>query len=222
MAQDPRVRTLFPEVPGEFILRDPFGNEVMRVPWMQPPAPVPVEPPGMVESAIKRGTLNTASDFTNTAGLIAETLGSDEYAQGFYEKAEEFALRSQQYKPSIGRVENIQSAGDLGIFLVETLIEQAPMLASLLIPGGLVTKGAQLAGMGVKGASLAGASAAFLSDVGLQTGESTSIARESGASPVDVRVVGSGLGKAALDFVPLSQLVLRGLLWPLHGPQRAV
>ena len=208
-AQDPRVRTLFPKVPGEFILRDPYGNEVMRVPWMQTPPPPPVEPPGMVESALKRGSLNTASDFTNTAGLIAETLGSDEYARGFYEKAEEFATRSQQYKPSIGRVENIKGAGDLGVFLVETLIEQAPMLASLLVPGGLVTKGAQLAGMGVRGASVAGASAAFLSDVGLQTGESTSIARESGASPVDVRVIGSGVGKAALDFVPLIAIAKR-------------
>ncbi len=209
MPQDPRVRTLFPTVPGEFILRDPYGNEVMRVPWMETPPAAPIEPPGMVESALKRGTLNTASDFTNTAGLIAEALGSDEYARGFYEKAEEFATRSEQYTPSVGRVENIGSAGDLGVFLVETLIEQAPMLASLLIPGGVVAKGAQIAGMGVRGASVAGASAAFLSDVGLQTGESTSIARESGATPIDVRVIGSGIGKAALDFVPLIAIAKR-------------
>ncbi|MCZ6775850.1 MAG: PLxRFG domain-containing protein [Ignavibacteria bacterium] len=153
--------------------------------------------------------MNTAGDFTNTAGLIAETFGSDEYAQGFYEKAEEFSTRAAQYKPTIGRIENIQSAGDLAAYLVETLVEQAPMLASMLVPGGIVAKGAQLAGASLKSASVAGTTAAFLSNVGLQTGESTSIARDAGKTPVDVRVIGSGLGKAALDFVPLIALAKR-------------
>ena len=213
-----RVRTLFPSGPGEFVLRDPAGNEVMRVPWMQPLPPAPEEPPGLVESAIKRGGLNTASDFTNTAGLIAETLGSDEYAASFYEKATEFATRAEKYQPTIGRVENIRpfgegGAGDTATFLVETLIEQAPMLASMIIPGMTVAKGVQLAGAGTKAASVAGTTAAFLSNVGLQTGESTSIARESDASPVDLRVIGSGLGKAALDFAPMLGIARRiGLL----------
>ena len=200
-----RIRTLFPTSPGEFVLRDPAGHEVMRVPWMQPPVPTEAstEPPGTVESALKRGALNTASDFTNTAGLVAEAFGGDEYAQGFYEKATEFAERSAQYAPTVGRVENIKNAGDLGVFLVETLVENAPMLASMLVPGTLVAKGAVLAGAGRVAASKAGTSAAFLSNVGLQTGESTSIARESDSSPVDLRVIGSGLGKAALDFAPL-------------------
>jgi hypothetical protein len=182
---------------------------------MQPPVPLaaPVEPPGIVESALKRGALNTASDFTNTGALIAEAFGSDEYAQGFREKADEFATRASQYVPTVGRVENIQGAGDLGIFLVEKLVENAPMLASMIVPGGVIAKGAQLAGAGRAVASAAGTSAAFLSNVGLQTGESASIARESDVSPVNIRVIGSGLGKAVLDFAPLMGVARRlGLL----------
>ncbi|KKK70035.1 hypothetical protein LCGC14_2928030, partial [marine sediment metagenome] len=51
-----------------------------------------------------------------------------------------------------------------------------------------------------------GTLAAFMSDVGLQTGESVQIAREAGGDPLDLRVVGSGLGKGALDFVPILAL----------------
>ncbi len=209
-----RIRTLFPSGPGEFVLRNLEGKEVMRFPWNQTPPPRPPEPQaGLVESAFKRGLANTQSDFTNAAGLLAETLGQDEFARGFYEKAEEFAQKAATYEPTIGRVENIKNVGDVGAFLVETLVEQAPLLASMLIPGGIVAKGAQLAGATVKGASIAGTSAAFLSNVGLQTGESTSIARDAGKTPVDVRVIGSGLGKAALDFAPMIGIAKRlGLL----------
>ena len=204
-----RLRTLFPNRPGEFILRDPAGNEIMRVPWMQPPPPTPTEPPGITESALKRGALATASDFSNTAGLIAEALGSDEYARSFYDKATEFSTRSEVYTPTIGRIENVKSMGDLAIYAFEVLVENAPMLASMAVPGGLVAKGAALAGASLRGASVAGTTAAFLSDVGLQTGESASIARESNKSPVDVRVIGAGLGKAALDFAPLLGIAKR-------------
>ena len=155
----------------------------------QQPPPPPPKQPGVTVSALKRGSLNTASDFTSTAALIAEAIGSDEFAESFRAKAEEFSLRAAVYRPTVGRVEDIRpfgegGAGDTATFLVEKLVENAPMLATLAIPGGIFARGAAMAGATAKGASAVGATAAFLSDVGLQTGESATIAREEGVTPV--------------------------------------
>lgn len=38
-----KLRELFPDQPGEFVFRDPAGNEVMRVPW-DPTPPADYEP----------------------------------------------------------------------------------------------------------------------------------------------------------------------------------
>jgi hypothetical protein len=149
---------------------------------------------------LKRGALNVAGDFASTAGLLSETFGADDTAQNFYKAAEDFSLRAEKYVPTIGRVENVKSAGDLGVYAWEVLLENAPILASMLVPGGLVGKGAHLLTKSAIAGRAAGTTAAFLSDVGIQTGESVGIAREHGASPVSPMVYGSGLGKAALDF----------------------
>ena len=199
-----RVRSFFPDEPGELVFTSPDGREMMRVPHRQQQTPQPIEQqPGVTTSAFKRGSLQTASSFSNFAGMMSELVGADEMADSFYKSAEDFSLRAEEYVPTIGRVENIQSLGDVGVFAWEVLVENAPMLASMVIPGGLVGKAAGLLTKSAKAKAVAGTTAAFLSDVGIQTGESAGIAREHGESPVDLRVAGSGLGKAALDFAPL-------------------
>jgi len=204
-----RTRTLLPDEITGFELTDPDGRVIGRFPKISGPPPAAKPEPGVTESALKRGALNVGSDFSNFAGMVTEAFGGEEAAQSFYDKADEFTKRSQVYEPTIGRVENIQSIGDAGVYAWEVLLENAPMLATLVVPGGLVGKGAAALGASSRGAQAAGATAAFLSDVGLQTGESASIAREGKHSPVDARVVGSGIGKAALDFVPLLGIARR-------------
>ena len=205
-----RERTLIPKQPEMFVLKDPEGRELFRyaIPQTQG-APVEAEQPGTATRALKRGALHTASDFTTTAGLLAEWVGDDQLADSFYTKADEFARRAHEYQPTIAKIEDVSSVGELGTFAMEKLVENAPMLASMAVPGGIVAKSLQVAGASSKAAAAGGTAAAFLADVGLQTGESGNIAREAGASPVDTRVVGHGIGKAALDFVPLLTLAKR-------------
>jgi len=206
-----RVRTLFPES-GDFVFRDPDGNEMVRLPYNA--APKPVEPiatevPGVTSSALKRGALTVGADYSNFAGLIAEGFDQNIAAQSFYDKADEFTKRSEAYEPTVGQVENIHSLTDAGIYAWEVLMENAPMLASMIIPGTTVGKTVQLATKSAVAGRRAGTAAAFLADVGLQTGESGQIARESGHTPANAMVVGSGIGKAALDFAPLFAVAKR-------------
>lgn len=173
---------------------------------------------GLVGSAFARGVGTVKSDFTAAAGLVSQGLGFDEVAQGFYNRAAELSQETAGIERRVGRVEDIKSALDIGIFALETLIENAPLLASIAIPGLTAAKlvglagrkairaGATTAAQLAKKKKLSGTFAAFLSDVGLQTGESVGIASEAGVDPLSLRVVGSGLGKGALDFVPILAL----------------
>ena len=56
----------------------------------------PVEQPGLLGSAFSLCVATVRSDFTATAGLIAETFGYDEAAQGFYNRAHELAQERDQ------------------------------------------------------------------------------------------------------------------------------
>jgi hypothetical protein len=207
-----RQRTLFPEEPGWLVFRDQQGNELKRIPHRQEPAQfaTPETDPSVTSSALKRGALNTASSFSDFGATLAEMFGQDEMATNFVRAAEDFNERAEAYTPAIGRVENIRSLGDAGLFAYEVILENAPMIASIIVPGGTLAKVAKWGFKASdKAAKAVGAVAAFLSDVGIQTGESASIAREHGESPADLRVVGSGIGKAALDFAPLFGIARR-------------
>jgi len=188
--------------------------------------PEPEPEPGFFGAPFKRGLKTVQSDFTAVGGLVADVFGYDEAAQGFYNRAAELSEEAGAITRRVPRVEDIKGPVDTGIFALESIIENAPLLASIAIPGltaakiaGFAGRGALKAGGAKAAAELAarkqatGTIAAFLSDVGLQTGESAQIATEAGADPLDLRVVGSGLGKGALDFVPITVLARRlGLL----------
>ena len=176
-------------------------------------APKQEEEHGFFGAPFTRGLLTVQSDFTAATGLLADAFGYDEAAQGFYNRADELAKESAAIPRRVGRVEDIKGPVDVGVFALETIIENAPLLASIAIPGLSAAKLAGLAGRGALTAAqlarkkkVVGTLAAFLSDVGLQTGESVQIAKEAGGDPLDLRVVGSGLGKGALDFVPILAL----------------
>lgn len=171
--------------------------------------PAPRDEPGIVSSSLSRGVQNVGADFSAAGGLAAEAFGFDEVAEGFFNKAEEFANSAQAIPKRVARVEDIRSAGDLGVFALETLLENAPLLASIAIPGLATAKAVSFAGGSAHAARVAGTAGAFLSDVGLQTGESTQIATEAGVDPNDIRIIGAGIGKAALDFVPILTVARR-------------
>ena len=170
-------------------------------------------PPSLIGGPLRRGALSTAADFASAGSLGASALGFDDLATGLQEKSDEFAQARDAIPRRVARVEDIKGAKDLGVFALETLVENAPMLASIAVPGGVAAKGAQLLGASARAASATGLVAGFMADVGLQTGESANIAREAGKDPGDVRVIGSGIGKGALDFIPLLTIAKRiGLL----------
>lgn len=175
--------------------------------------PSPTEQPGFISAPFQRGWKGVQADMTGAAGLAAEALGMDELSQGLYDKASEYAAARDAIPRRVPRMEDIHSMSDLGVFALETLIENAPLLATIAVPGGVAAKGIAMAGAGARAVEAGGAIASFLTDVGLQTGESVEIARQKGADPYDVRVIGSGLGKGVLDFVPLLTVAKRmGLL----------
>lgn len=161
--------------------------------WQQTESEQP-EPPGLVGGALKRGSLTVGADLAATGVLLAQGFGLDEISEGFYEKAREWQEAASLIPRRVARIEDVKSAGDLGVFAAESIVETLPLLASVLIPGGIVGK---------LGGKVAGYAAAGLSDVGIHVGESALIAQEAGESPADVRVIGSGVGKAALDFIPI-------------------
>ncbi len=131
----------------------PLDNGLVRIPLsMLGAKSAPREEPGLVGSAFSRGVKTVQSDFTATAGLVSQGLGFDEAAQGFYNRAAEIAQERDAIGRRVGRVEDIKGPTDLGIFALETLIENAPLLASIAIPG---LGAAKIAGFGGR-AALAG------------------------------------------------------------------
>jgi len=188
-------------------------NALFPNPQVRPGPASPTEQPGFLSGPFERGMKGVAADMTNVAGMAAQAAGFDEISQGLYDKAQEFADARDQIPRRVPRMEDIQDLGDLGTFAVETLVENAPLLASIALPGGIAAKVAGLAGASLRGAEVAGAVSGFLVDAGLQTGESAEIARQNGQSPLDYRVVGTGIGKGVLDFVPMLTVAKRiGLL----------
>jgi len=175
--------------------------------------PAPTEQPGFITGPLERGFRGAQSDLTAAGGLLAQGLGFDELSQGLYDKAQEYANARDAIPRRVPRMEDIQDMSDLGVFALETLVENAPLLASIAIPGGIAAKAASIAGAGARAAQATGVISSFLTDVGLQTGESVQIAREGGHDPGDIRVIGAGIGKGLLDFLPMLTIAKRiGLL----------
>jgi hypothetical protein len=208
-AQDPnRVRTMWVDV------KDPGLRQVLGIPeggmslhdylGIQPDAGQPSEPinsPGFV-SSVKRGTYNTGANIMNAGQLASQALSIPQFAEYFSRKAQDWKAAGEKYPRAVPGIENIQDAGDFATWAIETLGEQVPMLASIAIPGGVAGLGARALGAGATAAKVAGYGTAFASDAAQMTGESVEIAQQNNADITDLRVIGSGLGKAMLDFIP--------------------
>jgi hypothetical protein len=167
------------------------------------PDPAPASPDGREPGAFTRGALQVGSDLASTAQLATKALGLPDMAGFFEQKANEYSSRAAAIPSAVPSYQDIDSLENLATYIYERTAENVPMLASLMIPGGAASIVARGVGMAPKVAKGIGWTTAALTDVGLQTGESATIAREAGQDPVDVRVIGSGLGKAVLDFLPL-------------------
>lgn len=207
--QDPaRTRTMWVDV------KDPSIRQALGVPEggmplsqftgfsMPKPKEVaaPIEPGFM--TSVKRGGLSTAEDFMNSGQMFSQLLEMPEAAEYFNRKSEEYKVAQEKYPRAVPGIEDIHNAGDFGTWAVETAGEQVATLASFLVPGGIVGKGLQIAGKAPAVVKAGGLTAGFLSDIGLMTGESAGIAKERGEEITDMRVIGSGIGKAMLDFIP--------------------
>lgn len=198
----------------ELVANDPLAQMIMG--WKAPAAPAAL-PPAPEPAPFKRGVLGAASNVAQAAGVAGSYAGAFDFAKEAYDKAAQYAADRDAIPRRVARVEDIQSLGDVGVFAYETLAENTPNLLALAIPASGVGIGARLLGATAQGAGRAAATTAFLTDVGLLTGESSVTAQEAGGSPADLRVVGTGLGKAVLDFVPIVTLARQfGLAKPLE------
>lgn len=198
----------------DLVANDPLAKLIMG--W-QPSAPAPAPVTVPTPAPFKRGVLGAAANFTQAAGVAASYAGAFDFAKEAYDRAAQFAADRDAIPRRVGRVEDIQSLGDVGVFAYETLAENTPNLLALAIPAAGVGIGARVLGATAQGAGRAATAAAFLTDVGLVTGESAFTAQEAGGSPADIRVVGTGLGKAVLDFIPIVTLAKQfGLAKPLE------
>jgi len=209
--QDPnRVRTKWVDV------KDPGLREVLGIPEGGMPLEdflgfnkKPVEPvqqqatPGFFTS-VKRGAAQSGQDLAQFASWASQA--SPVISDYFARKAEDLKMTAEALPRAVPAIEDIHSPGDFVTWGVETLGEQVPFIASLALPGGIVGGAARYAGAAASTAKTAGLTASFLTDAGLMTGESIDIAKQNNADPNDIRVVGSGLGKAVLDFIPFFTL----------------
>ncbi len=159
--------------------------------------------PEPVGGPLQRGMLNTVGDLATAASMGAQVLGAQGAGDWFAKKANEYSARAAAIPSAVPDIDHINSVGDLATYTWERFAENVPMIASLMIPGGA----ASLVAKGITGsarvARAAGWTSAFLTDVGLQLGESAQGAQAAGADPMDARVLGTGIGKAVLDFLPI-------------------
>lgn len=150
----------------------------------------------------KRGLLSTGGDLYNAIGMALGSIGAQDASQSFYSKAKQWQEQRDAIPRRVPDVESIHDAGDVVTFAYETLAENVPMLATLALGAGAGAIGARVLGAAPKIAKGVSWAAGFLTDLGLQTGESAETAQQAGKSPEDLRVIGTGLGKTVLDFLP--------------------
>lgn len=194
--------------PGYKDFITPEGNFEIPVGSVAPQAQGPLAGP-QGPAPFKKGALQVGMDLFNAGGMLSQAVGLEDWSNALYEKAQDYDQRIQAIPSRIGSVEDIHSMKDAAIYGYERIAENVPMLASLMLPGGAVSAGVRGIGMTARAAKLAGWSAAAITDLGLQTGESVDIAKRAGQDPNDVRVIGSGIGKAALDFIPFFTLATK-------------
>lgn len=187
------------------------GNFVMKfaTPSSVAASTAPDPTGNIITDPLKRGAYGTAADLTGGFAAVAGAVGLDSLSETAFAKAKEFAQSRDAIPRRVARVEDIKDAGDAATYVWETLAENAPSIASLVVPGMVGARVAALAGAGAKAVQATGWTSAFLTDVGLQAGESAETARQAGGTGKEPLVVGAGLGKAMLDFVPFFAIARR-------------
>lgn len=194
--------------PGYTQYITPEGNFEIPVGAVAPQAQGPLASP-QGPAPFKRGGLAVAMDLLNAGGMLSSAIGQEDWANALYEKAQDYQHRIDAIPRRVARIEDAGSMKDVAVYAYETLAENVPMIATLFLPGGVASIGARGIGLSARAARVAGWTASYATDVGLQTGESVEIARRAGQDPNDIRVIGTGLGKAALDFIPFFALAGR-------------
>lgn len=159
--------------------------------------------PEISSSPFKRGMEQVGGDLASAASTLTGAVGAEDWSQYFRTKADSMQQSVDANPSSVPTFEDIHSMGDLATYIYERTAENVPMLATLLIPGSVVGLGARAVGAGAKVARGAAWTTAALTDAGLQIGESASDTIAGGNNPVDMRVIGTGLGKAVLDMLPV-------------------
>lgn len=195
--KDPAIRLAL-GIPEEGMpLAQFFGN----MPQVQAAPTEPPKEPGFVTS-VNRSLRTTGADYANYLQLAGELMNVPEFADYWSRKSQELKESAEKYPRAVPGIEDITDAKTGLMWATETFGEQVPVLASFLVPGMAGFRAAKALGAGAEAAKATALGAGFLSDLGMMTGESVGIAKERGEPITDFRVIGSGIGKAALDFIP--------------------
>jgi hypothetical protein len=158
--------------------------------------------PESAPSPFARGMLNVGADLATAGGMASQLMGSQDMSTWFSNKANEYSARAAAIPSAVPDIESVHSFGDLATYAWERFAENVPMLASLALPGGAFGLAARAVTGSAKAARATAWTSAFLTDVGLQLGETVQGTPE-GTDQFDARVLGTGIGKAILDFLPI-------------------
>ena len=185
-----------------------------------PPSSTPQRKPGIFGEfgqGIQAGFSRLGTDFVAAGAAGAQAFGFDESAKELADLAQ---VReediNERLPPTIGRVEEIGSVGDFAHYAARTLGEQVPIMASILIGGGVAGVLGRLVGRGFLTAAEATAVAPRLTAIsqgtgavatatGLETGESV-LEQLDAIGRIDPGLAfGAGIAKGALEaVVPLA------------------
>jgi hypothetical protein len=147
----------------------PAAQAPQQVQISEPEQP-PADPtrPGLGEAfsaAVTRGVGQFESALPAMAGMIAEATGDEVEKQRSIERIQEIEARMP--KPVIGSIADIHSQDDFFMWAVEKFGEQAPVLASMMLTGGV---GALAGNLTARGMLLTGAAKSAMIRKGATTG----------------------------------------------------
>lgn len=204
---------LLESTPPRFI--DTLGQQQQE--QQKPPPPAPAQAPGIMGEfgqGVAFGTKSLGPQAVALGGLGAKVFGFDDIAQQMLQYAQESQTGiDQQYPTDVAFESVFDSPGNFARFAARNLGEQAPIIGSIILGGGvggligrLVGRGALTAAEGVAGASRFGAEVgALTTGAGIETA-STGQEIYGATGEVNPGVAFSaGIAKGALEaIVPLA------------------
>ena len=223
MANDPLVDAIFgstspsgPDPLSSSFVDSIFGIE-SRVPE---PEPLKAEEPSALREfgkGVQAGVKSLGGQFTAAGGVAAQIFGAEETARGLFKSAQETEREIQQELPQAVRFDQaFDSPGNFVIWLSRMTGEQVPVLASILVGGGLGGVVGRLVGQGViraveantimaRGGALASQLGTVAGAVAVSTGFETGVtASEQFGVMGEVQpgvTLAAGVAKGALEVV---------------------